>query len=232
MKHVLALMLVLFSTRASAETLAQLISDVRVLTLDASSSSRQHLSDTQLTTFLNQAQREMMAGSSCLQQTVSFPLVIGTTYYPIPSNYLVIQRITIGFKSIPQMTPASLDSQSLGWEYASGYPNRYFINFSSRGLVGFAPFPQQTADLDTIKVDYTIKASDLVLPGDVPFNGVGELEDYQHALVYWAAATVSQLNKQAAVASYYFELSKGVAAMMRMKCRDLSNYKPGASGTP
>ncbi len=215
-----------------AENLAQLISDVRVLTLDASSSSRQHLSDSQLTTFLNQAQRESLAGSHCLQQTTVFPLVVGTTYYPLPSNYTVIERLTIGSKSIPQMTPAALDSQSLGWEYASGYPNRYFINFSSRGLVGFAPFPQGASDLDTIKVDYDVKANDLSAPTDVPFNGVGELEDYQHGLAYWTASTVEQINQQPARAGYYMALFQAVATQMRVKCRDLTNYKPGASGTP
>ncbi len=217
---------------AAAETLASLISEVRVLTLDATSSSRQHLSDSQLTTFLNQAQREMLAGTHCLQQTLVFQLVPGTTYYPLPVNYTVIERLTIGFKSIPQMTPAALDSQSLGWEQASGYPNRYYINFSSRGLVGFAPWPATSTDTDTIKVDYDVKALDLSAPTDVPFNGVNELEDYQHALAYWTAATVSQLNQQSALAGYYFGLYQLVSAQMKVKCRDLTNYRPNASGSP
>lgn len=232
MKLFLLLLAVGMATAARAETLSQLIADVRVLTLDAAASSRQHLSDSQLTTLLNQAQHEILAGNYCLQQTTVFQLVPGTTYYPLPTNYTSIERVTIGFKSIPQFTPAALDGQSLGWEQASGYPNRYFINFSSRGLVGFAPFPQTATDTDTVKVDYQVAANDLVNSGDVPFNGVNELADYQHALAYWAASTAEQLNNQPETGMYYLALFQAVGTQMKAKCRDLRNYRPNASGAP
>jgi hypothetical protein len=228
----LSLALLALSPSRAAETLAQLQSDVRALTLDASTSGNPHFTNAQITTFLNQAQREILAGSHCLQQSIIFQLVPGTTYYPLPTNYTVIERLTIGSKSIPQVTPASMDSQSLGWEQTSGYPNRYFINFSSRGLVGFAPFPQQSTDTDTIKVDYDVQANDLVNPTDYPYNGVNELQDYQHALAYWTAATIEQIDQQPTLAGYYFQLFGMVAKQMQIKCRDLTNYKPSASGSP
>lgn len=217
---------------SGGENLSQLISDVRALTQDAANSSYSHFSDAQITTFLNQAQREILAGNHCLQQTLVFSLVPGTTYYPLPPNYTVIERVTIGAKMIPQMTPAALDSQSLGWEYASGYPNRYFINFSSRGLVGFAPWPQQSTDTDTIKVDYDVQGNDLVNPTDFPYNAVNELQDYQHALAYWAAAIIEQIDQQPQRSQPYLTLYAAVGVQMKAKCRDLTNYKPSASGTP
>lgn len=217
---------------SAAETLAQLISDVRVLTQDAANASYSHFTDAQITVLLNQAQREILAGNHCLQQTMVFQLVPGTTYYPLPTNYTVIERLTIGAKSIPQMTPAALDSQSLGWEYASGYPNRYFINFSSRGLVGFSPFPQTATDTDTIKVDYDVQANDLVNPIDYPYNGINELQDYQHAIAYWAAAMIEQVDQQPQRAQPYLTFYAAMGAQMKAKCRDLTNYKPSASGTP
>lgn len=216
----------------ASENLTQLTSDVRVLTLDSSVSGLPHFTDSQIKTFLNQAQREILAGSHCLQQTMVFQLVPGTTYYPLPPNYTVIERVTIGFKSIPQMTPASLDSQSLGWETASGYPNRYFINFSSRGLVGFAPWPQQSTDTDTIKIDYDVQANELVNGSDLPYNAINELTDYQHALAYWASATIEQLDQQPALAGYYFTIFQAVSSQMVKKCRDLTNYRPNANGAP
>ncbi len=217
---------------AAAETLAQIIADVRVLTQDPAAASYSHFSDASITTLINQAQREILAGNHCLQQTAVFQLVPGTTYYPLATNYTVIERVTIGGKSIPQMTPAALDSQSLGWEYASGYPNRYFINFSSRGLVGFAPWPAQSTDTDTIKIDYDVQANDLVNAGDYPYNGVNELQDYQHALAYWAAAMIEQVDQQPQRAQPYLTFYADVGSQMKMKCRDLTNYKPSASGTP
>lgn len=216
----------------AAENLTQLIADVRVLTQDAANASYSHFSDSQITTLLNQAQREILAGNHCLQQTFVFQLVPGTTYYPLPPNYTVIERVLIGYKMIPQMTPAALDSQSLGWEYASGYPNRYFINFSSRGLVGFAPFPQQSTDTDTIKVDYDVQANDLVNPTDYPYNAVNELQDYQHALAYWTASTIEQVDQQPQRAQFYLTLYAAVGSQMKAKCRDLTNYRPSASGQP
>lgn len=216
----------------AAENLTALIADVRVLTMDAANAPYSHFSDSQITVLLNQAQREILAGNHCLQQTLVFQLVPGTTYYPLPTNYTVIERVTIGAKSIPQMTPAALDSQSLGWEYASGYPNRYFINFSSRGLVGFAPFPQQSTDTDTIKVDYDVQGNDLVNPTDYPYNGVNELQDYQHALAYWTAAMIEQVDQQPQRAQAYLTFYAAMGTQMKVKCRDLTNYKPSASGTP
>lgn len=216
----------------AAETLSQLIADVRVLTQDPANASYSHFTDAQITTLLNQAQREILAGNHCLQQTLVFQLVPGTTYYSLPSNYTVIERLTIGGKSIPQMTPAALDSQSLGWEYASGYPNRYFINFSSRGLVGFAPWPAQATDTDTIKVDYDVQANDLSSSSDYPYNGINELQDYQHALAYWAAAIIEQVDQQPQRSQPYLTIYAAVGVQMKAKCRDLTNYKPGASGTP
>ncbi len=216
----------------AGETLSQLIADVRVLTQDPANASYSHFTDSQITTLLNQAQREILAGNHCLQQTMVFQLVPGTTYYPLPANYTVIERLTIGAKSIPQITPAAMDSQSLGWEYATGYPNRYFINFSSRGLVGFAPWPQQSTDTDTIKVDYDVQANELVNAGDYPYNGVNELQDYQHALAYWASATIEQVDQQPQRAQYYLTLYAAVGSQMKAKCRDLTNYRPSASGTP
>jgi hypothetical protein len=216
----------------AAENLSQLIQDVRTLTLDTAVTGNPHFSNSQITTLLNQAQREILAGNHCIQQSLVFSLTLGATYYPLPSNFLVVERVLIGSKMIPQYTPAALDSQSLGWEISTGYPNRYFINFSSRGLVGFAPFPQQSTDTDTIKVDYDVQANDLVNGGDYPFNGINEFQDYQHALAYWAASVIEQLDQQPALSGAYMAVYENVAKVMATRCRDLKNYMPSASGAP
>ena len=213
----------------AAENLGQLITDVQTLTLDTVG-TRQHFSTTSIAGFINEGQREILMGTHCMQNTTTFMLTPGTTYYPMPTNYLVIERVTIGYKMIPQMTPAALDSQSLGWEYASGYPNRYFINFSSRDLIGFAPFPQTSTDTDTIKVDFDIQANDMVVNGDLPYNGINEFQDYSHGLAYWAASTIEQVDNQPNRAAYYMSIFTNVSKIMSVRCRDLKNYLPSASG--
>lgn len=223
-----------------------LIGNVRTLTADISS-PLPNFDNFQIIEFLNEAQQEILMGSHCLQQTMQFQLIPGTTYYPMPPNYTVIERVTVGSKSIPQMTPAALDSQSLGWENASGYPNRYFINFSSRDLVGFAPWPQFATDTDTVKIDYDVVADTItypfaipfgiginpnLYPNQIPYNGVNEVAEYRHALAYWAASMIEQAEGKQALASSYMGVFTAVATQLRMKCRDLTNYRPSASGTP
>ena len=233
-RFVVLVVLALFAPVHSraAENLTQLIADVRMLTLDGASASRQHFSDANITTFLNQGQAEVLAGNYCTRKSIIFKLVPGTTYYPMPTDYTVIERVLIGSKKIPQMTPASLDSQSLSWETASGYPNRWFINFSSRGLIGFAPFPQNSTDTDTIKIDYNVSAKDLSAPTDTPFNGINELQEYQHVIAYWAASTIEQINQQPGRAAYYLTLFQAVGGQMAKKCNDLKAYMPNAQAMP
>jgi hypothetical protein len=216
----------------AAETLSQLIADVRALTLDGASSTRQKFTDSQITTFLNQGQREMMQMDRCLENSIIFTLVPGTTYYPLPNNYNNIDRVTIGSKWLQQLSVGALDGRSRGWEASSGYPTYYFINISSRGLVGFAPWPAQSTDTDTVKIEYSIQATDLVNSSDLPFNGVNELQDFHHALAYWAAATISNIMNQPERSTYYMSLYQYLAKKFDSSCREQPAYSPSGAATP
>lgn len=215
----------------AAETLSQLITDARVLTLDAASSTRQRFSDTQITQFLNVGQRQAMINNHCLQQNLVFQLVPGTTYYSLPSNYLAITRVTIGSKWLLEMTPASLDGRSRSWETASGYPTYYFTNYSSRSLVGFAPWPATSSDTDTVKVEYDIQANDLINSTDQPFNGINELQDYHHMLAYFAAYVMETIEGQTAQAQAFLGIYTNGVKEMTNHCTERPNYLPSAAGT-
>jgi hypothetical protein len=217
-------------SRAS-ETLSQLITDARVLVLDAASTTRQRFTDAQITEFLNQGQRQILGTSRCLSAASTFQLAPGTTFYPLPTNYTTISRVTVGTKYLPEMSPAGLDGRSRGWEAASGYPTYYFVNFSTRGAIGFAPWPATSSDTDTVKVEYDISANDLVNASDIPYNGVNELQEYQHALAYYAAgmmAAVEGLNTQAQA---YMGLYATIGQQMAKECTMRPNYLPSASGS-
>lgn len=219
------------SARA-AETLSQLITDARVLQHDAASNTRQRFTDAQITEFINQGQREALAAAPCLFQNIVFTLSPGTTYYPLPSNYTSIRRVTVGSKWIQELSPGGLDGRSRGWEAASGYPTYYFVNFSSRGLVGFAPWPAQAADTDTVKVEYNVQATDLAAAADLPFNGVNELQDYHHALAYFAAAMMAAVDEHPSQSSAYMGVFSMMAKQMGANCTQRPNYLPSAVGTP
>lgn len=225
-------LLLLASPLKAQETLSSLISESRTLALDGSSASRQRFTDAQIAQFLNEAQREALTQTRCLRQDQVFQLVPGTTYYPLPSNYLTIERVTVGSKWIQEMSPAALDARSRGWEIASGYPSYFFVNFSSRGLMGFAPWPATSTDTDTVKVEYDVQANEMVNGSDSPFNGINEMIDYQHGLAYFAASMMSMIQGVPTRAQAYQGVFASVVTGMTKQCLARPSYLPGATGSP
>lgn len=215
---------------ASARTLTQLISDSRILVLDGSSATRQRFNDSVYTNLLNNGQRDSLTQSRCIRQSMSFTLVPGTTYYPLPTNYLTMERLTIGSKYIQEMSPAALDGRSRGWESASGYPTYYFINWSSPTMVGFAPWPAASTDTDTIKMEYDVQANDMSAGTDVAYNGIPTLTDYNQALTYYVAFILSSVEGQEARMKTYQSMYASELAMMAKLCLARPAYMPSATG--
>lgn len=225
------ILVLLLAPAAQALTLSQLRTNTRVLVQDATS-SRQRFSDSQINTLLNEAQQDAIEQTRCLRQSYSFQLVTGTTYYSLPTNFLTTQRLTIGAKYLQEMSPAGIDGRSRSWETSTGYPTYYFINFATRGAVGFAPFPGTSADTDTIKVEYDVYPNLMSADSDVPWNSVGELADYHNALPYFAATILSAIDNQLARAQLYLPLYTNIITQMGKRCQSRPNYLPSASGTP
>lgn len=214
------------------QALSTLISTSRTLALDQQPNGRQRFSDSQYTTWLNDAQRQAVATTHCLRQSLNFTLLPGTTYYSLPANYLAMERATIGQKYIQQMSQNALDGRSRGWEAASGYPTYYFNPVSSPTLVGFAPWPAQSTDTDTVKMDFDVQAADLVNSGDLAFNGNPKMADYNQALPYYAAALASTVQGQAGRAQSYMSVYGAVVKTMSARCLEMPAYLPSAVGQP
>lgn len=217
---------------ARALTAAQLDTNARVLALDAVSATRQRFTDAQIYQYLNEAQRTVIDYSRCLRNSTNFTLVPGTTYYSMPANFLFVERVTVGAKWLQERSPASLDGITRSWETATGYPVAYFVNFSSRAQVGFYPFPQAAADTDTVKVEYDVQATDLVLTTDVPFNGQTDLFSYHYILAYYAAAMMAQVEGQPQMSAQYLGVFKAGEDAMQTHCAMRPNYLPSAAGSP
>lgn len=223
----------LWPSLASAETLSQLITDARVLALDASSPTRQRFSDAQVTEFINQGQRQALSATDCLYNSFSFSLTPGATFYSLPGDFeKVIRVVRMNYGYMTELTPAALDGRSRGWETASGSPTYYFLNFSSRGLMGFAPWPATASDTDTIKVYYVAHANEMSSGVDIPFNGVGEFGDFHHMLAYWAAAIMSQIDQVPNTGKAYSDLYWAQIKEMKDNCKDRPNYLPSAAASP
>src|SRR5258708_15475060 len=140
-------------------------------------------------------------------------------------------RVTIGGKWMQELTPAALDGRSRGWEQSSGYPTYYFINFSSRSMVGFAPFPAAASDTDTVKVEYDISANDLVLSTDLPYNGVNELQQWDHMLAYYASSIMAALDGNGTLSDRYMAIYTANKKVMEDHCTERPNYLPSGTGS-
>lgn len=228
----LALLGVSYCVPVRAETLAQLISDARTLALDGASSTRQRFNDSQITQFLNTAQRDAVAQAQPLQTSIQFQLVPGTTYYPLPSDYLTMVRMTIGNLYMLEMSPAALDGKSRGWPSASGYPVYYFINWSSPTLVGFTPWPATSRDTDTIRMDYAQSAADMTNSTDQPYNGVPKLTNFHHGLAYYAAAMMLINSNQSAMVQNYLNEYQISVAGLKSRSYQRPNYLPSGAASP
>lgn len=227
----LVLLLVAAATAARSLTLSQLDTNARVLALDTVG-SRQRFTDAQIFQWINEAQSNLIDYSRCLRQDIVFNLTQGVTYYSMPANFLFVERVTVGAKYLQEMSPAALDGRSRAWEVAPGYPTYYFVNFSSRAQVGFAPFPQAASDVDSVKVEYDVQATALVNTTDVPFNNSPDLFTYQYALQYYAAAQMTAIDRQMDRSAAYMAIYQTASQAMQTHCSLRPNYLPSSSATP
>lgn len=218
-------------TSICARQLSSLITDSRVLATD-NSTERQRFSDAQIAQLLNDAQRQAISVTWCLEKSVQFELVAGTTYYSLPSDFLAFRRVTRDHMLLNEMTPAALDSKSEGWEEASGLATYYFVNFSSPSKIGVAPFPQTSTDTGTIRMDYFQQPTDMSASVDQPFNGVITLYPYHNALAYYAASRMASIDGRMDVSPLFLQQYAAYVDQMKNKCKERPNYLPGARSSP
>lgn len=224
------LLLLLFCPSVNALTSSGIRSDVRSLITDGSG-TRQRFSEVELNNWINEGQRLADVKTLCIYQAYSFSLSTGTTYYSLPTDFLQIRRVTRDFLALQELTPAGLDGRSAEWENQSGLPTYYFLNFSSRTKIGFAPFPLTTADLGTIKVEYMAYSTALSTTTDgVPFNGVTEFYSYHPALSFYAAYKASMVDERDNKSKVFLDSFNALTDLMKQRCVERPNYNPQMIG--
>ena len=210
------------------------LSGIRTLTrtlVNDSGTSRRRFSDSQLNTWINEAQRQVSARTYCIEISTSFELVSGTTYYPTRTDFLHVRRLTYKFFELPETTPAALDGRTTIWETSKGGPINYFVRFSSRNMIGFVPFPNASTDTGTIRMDFYAHATSLSADADVPFNGINELTSYHESLAFYAAGIAAAIDGRTDIAGLYFQRYEAIIKLMEERCRARPNYTPGLTGS-
>ena len=222
------LALSLLPSSAGAIALSTIRTDCRVLVTD-DGTTRTRFSDAQLLRFINEGQKDIVQYAKPIRKPYQFELASGTTYYALPSDYLTMVRLTRSYQVLPEASIQNLD-KTQQWQTVRGLPINYFINHSSRTLIGFYPFPDATNSTGTIRVEYTAQATDLAADADQPFNSIVELQPYGYLLSFYCAYRASLIDSKIAMAqAYYAEFKRG-SDMLASDAFSRPNYRPGAVG--
>jgi hypothetical protein len=222
------LFLLLSPACAYSLNLSEIRADVRSLVTDGHG-TRQRFSDSELNLWINEGQKIADVRTLCTYKSYDFNLIAGTTYYPLPNGFIAVRRVTSGKLSIQEMSPAALDGRSAEWENASGAPTYYFTNFSTRGVIGFAPFPAVVGDTEAIHVEYMAYSADMTADSDIPFSGIVEFYPYHYALTFYAAYKASVIDERDNKAKVFMESFASIITMMKDQCIIRPNYLPSAS---
>ena len=221
------------SLPAHSLTLSELRTNTRLLISDSGTAlSRLRFTDSQIDIFLNECQRESVAISWPLQQSVSLELVASTTYYSLPNTFLAIKRVTWRGRVLTERSPTNLD-QTKEWESIGGTPQNYFVNFASRTKIGIYPAPADSSSTGTIKVDYYSQANDLSASGDVPYDGIREFYPLHHILTYCAGARLAAIDGQSGIAALYLQIyNQNLARLANTAMARPSNSPSVTPGNP
>lgn len=229
-KTVILIILSVCSPLFAQMNLSDLTQQTRYLVNDTIT-SRSRFSTTTIEGWINEGQKISDVKSQCIQRSYIFTLSTTTIYYQMPDSFITAYRVTRDSLAIQEMTPQGLDGRSAQWEDVSGLPTYYFINFSSRTMIGFAPHPTVVTDTATIKVDYLSYSNDLTTNSTTyPFNGSTDLYAYHYSLSYYAAYKASIIDERYEKTKAYLEIFTSMAQMMKETCMQRPNYRPSLIG--
>lgn len=230
-KRLLFLTLLVFGSTAHAVTLSQLRTNARLLIKDTST-SRQRYTDTQINNFINEAQRDVINNTWALSKNTSITLVLGTTYYTVPTDLIGIQRITYERRNIPETSLIKQDGDfsNSSWETSNGPPRFYFQDPSQTTKIGVFPWPQNSASTGTLRMIYYAQAVDLSADSDVPFNSEVRFTPYQDVLEYFVAYRVYLLEGEVDKAGLYRQEYESRLGTMAGRIGMKSNFNPSFSG--
>lgn len=226
-----AIILAFFAVDSGAKTAATLITDVRVLSRDPSSTGRARFTDAQILDFLNEAQRDTIGATLCIRKEYSFDTSSGTVYYSLPSDFMQIDRVLADSERLEEKSPAKLDQSNSEWETEIGEPINFFINFSSRAKIGFYPYPVTNTSTETIKVEYYAQAEEMESI-DTPFNAITEFTPFHSMLSYYAASEMGFIDGLISQADRYFQRYILYRNSLNDYCRARPSYSPNVSVAP
>lgn len=232
---VFAVLLGILSANAHALTLSDLLTQSRLFLRDtATDPLRQRFSDTQLTYFLNNCQKETNLRTWAVVNSSAITLTPGTTEYSLPSDHIAILRVTVNQTPIVERTFSFLDDSNYNWISDSGVPVEYYVRVDSsivtgvsRESIGLHPISTFTA---LMVVQYLAQPPDLVVGGDVPFAGNNRLYPFHHALAFYAAYQGFLCISEMDDALVYYKRYEDEVALMEGTIKTSLTFNPSFRG--
>jgi hypothetical protein len=217
---------------AHALTAAEIITQARVLLNDSSAdTARQRFSDAQLLSFINDGQREANILSGwVLKSSYTVALVVGTTEYALPSDYLTTWRVTLDGKKLYQTNFNQLDADSIGWNLARGKPSKYYTYFKNTPVIGFQPAPT-TASTGTAVIYYNQQPTEITSTSSSPWNGWIILSPYHSGLIYYLAYRGYLILLDDKLAMVYFNEYSVYVNSMKEAILKMPDFNPGLTGS-
>ncbi len=202
-KLVSSMVLVVFLSIANGYclTVDELRTEIRYLIRDKEhdDTTKQRWTDAQLLSRINMGQLDIVSKTRCLEQFVLINTYDNQREYLLPSDILVIKRVsysvattstsvvssTTSFKKIDRYTLFGLDESAPIWDNTFGQPTKYYVRASSIGVV---PTPSTSyTGSNRLRIDYIVNPSTLSANTDVPFNNATYLYQYNPIITYYVA---------------------------------------------
>lgn len=232
--------LVLFHGNVYCLTLSDLETEIRVTIDDNGEVGRQAYPDSVLDDYLNEAQRDVVSQTWCMQKSYDISLSSGTTFYALPTDTISILHVRYKNASnqtsvLEQLPLKKLYETNPSWSNTGGSIQNYTIDQGSTTdqlQMGFYK-PPTTSSTGTVTVFYTYQAQDMSNDTDVPFDGFYHLYPYHMTLVYHVVARIALKEGDAAGAQSYLSFYSAGISTMRENLGRMPDYNPtGHAYTP
>ena len=221
---------------AWAASLSDLLTQTRTQLRDtATNTERRRFSDSQLTTFLNNAQREVNARAWCVVGSSNINLVSGTTEYSLPSDFILPLRVTVNNLALVERTFTFFDEANGTWISETGPPREYYVRVDSsivsnvtRESIGIHPVSTSAA---IMSIQYLQQPSDLSNGSDIPFSGNVRLYPYHYALAYYATYMGYLADGKKEEAALYYQSFASVFNLLEGNEVARKYFNPNLRGT-
>jgi len=231
----------LFSASFShALNLSEIRTQVRIAIRDnPADTSRYRYSNTVLNDLINEGQRQVVNLTHLSQETTSYILTAGVTYYNLPPDLTVVQQVIFygtnqsNIYQLEQKSLRSLFDKNPTWERIPGSPNSYLITESSRTAQTSAPlrisyFPVPTRlSTGAVVIWYSSIMDDLSADSDVPFENRSNIYPHHQTLVYYAIMRIKLREGKVDEMNAYGALFADSISIMRTRLGEMPDYTPG-----